>query len=138
MNFWSGWDLFVFYFPFVHVEVICDTGKNLLGLQPSCILLFWCTVMIYEFILVMESYSQDLVECFPTFLRIIFIHVNKDLLFFGIFSVVFFVCINKVSVIIGTFHIIDVVIWLFKVDCVQFGYMTSKFIFGRTCINNIV
>ena len=57
----------------------------------------------------------------------VFVCFFKELLFLGIFFNVLFIIINKVIVIIGILHSIDLFIWVFKADWVYFGFMTSNY-----------
>ena len=93
-------------------------------------------------LLVIGSYNQYLGEFFSfSFRNVGLIHIIKDLLFLSVFSVLLFLCINKLSVIIIIVRRIDVVILVFKPDWVKFRSMTRNCSFGRTwslCINILV
>ena len=75
----------------------------------------------------MESCDQDIDKFLKVFfINCVFIRVFKDLLFLSIFSVVFYMCINKVSVIMGIYHRFDMFIWVFKADWVHFWLTMSS------------
>ena len=90
----------------------------------------------------MVSCDQDMYECFIIILQwFFFICIFKELFLLSIFYNVFFVRINKVSVLIGIVRMIYLVIWVFKVDWVYFGLMMNNFSLrkgGSVCISVFV
>ena len=55
---------------------------------------------------------------------------SKMFLFLVISSVVVVMVIKKVNFIIGIFHKVDVIVWVFKADQFHFSFMMSKYSFG--------
>ena len=127
--------MFWFCWPCVHLGVIFDTGGNIMGCKWSFLGHFGGQSWDLISFLVMVSYGQDMDDFFLILiilLQWLFSRSHiKIFLLLIIFYVVLFMHINTVSVLIGIFCRIDVVIWVFKVGWVHFRCIVCNCSFGR-------
>ena len=135
VNLQYGWYLFVFPPPLVKLGVRWYTG-NILWVVNEVV---WVIVVYSRDTWVNCRWWKVMLKIWMNVFELLFRHcvlrrIIKYFFFIIIFYDVLFICISKVSVIIGTVHSIDVLILVNKLNWVQFRFIYYKICFGCTWV----